>query len=90
MHNYNNNTHITPFSNVYIGLVEVGNYCPNISVDNGEVMKTGLEVGSHSRYVCAKGFTLIGAPVRECQEDFTWSGKDAVCQGIKFIHKLKL
>ncbi len=59
-----------------------GERCPELSVDNGEVKKTGSEVGSQVRYVCDKGFTLVGAPVRECQEDFTWSGKDGACQGM--------
>lgn len=42
-------------------------------------------------FTCDVGFTLVGAVVRKCQANGTWSGTDALCQGEKklsFMSKL--
>lgn len=39
------------------------------------------------RFTCDVGFSLLGSSDRQCQENGTWSGTNAFCQGEKSINQ---
>ncbi len=49
---------------------------------NGDVVITGVAVGSMATYTCDNGFELIGEQSRTCQPNGRWTDKDPICKGL--------
>ena len=59
--------------------------CPLIQVANGNppsgtCTKNDLSYQTKCTLSCASGYILQGTPVRQCQQDKTWSGSDVTCE----------
>lgn len=48
--------------------------------EGGEVVVTGVTVGSTATYSCLKDRMLVGVRSRTCQEDGQWSGEAPICR----------
>ena len=51
------------------------------SPQNGEVVVTGITVGSTASYSCSFGFALVGDEIRTCEDSRRWSGSAPFCRG---------
>ena len=59
--------------------------CPVIQVINGKPQsgtcsKDDLSYGTTCTFKCDRGYILQGNPVRQCQQDKTWSGSENTCE----------
>ena len=59
--------------------------CPALPNPTNGVVSHGMDVGDLADYSCNDGFELIGADMRTCQADGTWSGNAPTCQLIGMI-----
>ena len=63
--------------------------CPAlVAPDNGQVVVTGVSVGSTATYSCLPGFVLQGVTQRSCRDSGDWDGQDPVCVGESDIARL--
>ena len=53
---------------------------PLIAPANGDVIVTGLTLGSQAMYSCDAGYELVGLTIRECSVDGIWSGREPFCR----------
>ena len=54
--------------------------CLNLtSPSNGQVSLTAATPGSVATYTCDNGYEVVGASVRECQANGSWSEDEPVC-----------
>ena len=55
--------------------------CLNLtSPSNGEVSLTTTTPGSVATYTCDTGYEVVGASMRECQVNGSWSENGPVCE----------
>lgn len=47
--------------------------------DNGRVSLSGFSFGFEATYTCLSEFLLVGAEIRRCSADGTWSVDAPVC-----------
>ena len=56
--------------------------CPALeSIPNGNLTDSLGHWGSTVTYTCNEGYSLVGASVRECVYNATWSPQAPMCQG---------
>ena len=58
---------------------------PLTAPTNGDVLVSGLTLGSQAVYSCDVGYELVGIARRECSVDGIWSGSVPFCRR-EFIH----
>ena len=66
--------------------VSVEIVCPLIQVNDadppsGTCTKNDLSYQTSCTFKCLPGYILNGTPVRQCQQDKTWSGSTVTCEG---------
>lgn len=54
--------------------------CPEHNINNGTVTIFGSEEFILAIYDCDKGYNLIGMEISVCLENYTWSGREPICQ----------
>ena len=65
--------------------------CPALThPKNGKVKSKTIHEGSLGRYVCNKGFRLIGLLQRHCMGDGTWRGKKPKCRRLNCLQLPKV
>ena len=65
---------------MFIFLILVDVCLPLVSPANGNVVVSGLTLGSQATYSCVAGYELVGTAVRECQVDGIWTGSAPSCR----------
>jgi hypothetical protein len=72
-HSFNANKYVNAFS-------PDNTACPHPGTPtNGVLLATDLSIGQNVSYNCKPGYTLIGAPVRYCQDIEQWTGSLPEC-----------
>lgn len=65
--------------------------CPALTHPiNGRVKSKTIHEGSLGRYVCERGFRLIGLRQRHCMGDGTWEGKKPECRRLNCLQLPKV
>ena len=55
--------------------------CLNLtSPSNGQVSLATTTLGSVAMYTCDNGYEVVGASMRECQANGSWSENEPVCE----------